>query len=868
MQVMVDIQHTSASDLLITLSSPAGNFVLSQYNGGVFDNYENTIFDPAVLPFPCSGAIPAGAALPGLYVNEATNQSAYYRGVYKPQPGTVFPTSGSAIGTWTIQVLDNAGGDVGTLRRWALIFNRYGAYKDARIGIDINYLNKCGFAGSRMPPPYTGDQGFLGLVGGYPYRILGRRPMNNQAYFYSLIQNSKTASDTKITFQERLPDGSSPSPFEYNLNTPVGQFAFGSVMTLPQQMGNYSVTTSLFQRGDLFSSRLDNTKTATVALTPGTLGYDAGVAAQTYNNPLNDCEAIVVGLAQDQTLTSVDVWEGTNVELEATNSSARVEVKVWDANSGTPGAQLLSTGVRSLPVQGGKWVSYDFTPPVVLPAGRYAFGICTTVAPTTGGVGLGLDQQGSAYDINGLYSRDYQVGIEFFSTNNGSAWTAEFLRQFGGKMIRPNFILGSDVGVIAILNPPASLPSSFAPRVRFGSFANHPQLPNTVTIGKVSITNNATNSQVYYSERRVWLQNAPYTADVDFDNFSVPSSGSYTIKAWIERADDENLTNNSYSRQYVKAFAPIVVSHRGIDASVRHQIESAMQAMGQQARFVDRSVNNQLPTDGQVLWVGTLSQSEAAAARDFVKAGNSFMILPTKDFAGDVLSNVFSAVSTASERSQVTATMSKVLSAPRPVFGLSPEMEAMVQRGNTGATILSKDPAQREAGSAQLLGSLIELQNRLATIQRMPDVDISSRPMSFTSSDDVIVEGLRFGDLSVAQLVARKSLAPRPVVESIVNPDEFELTANYPNPFNPTTNMAYNLPKDAQVTVRVYDMLGRLVSTLVNANQTTGKYIVSWNGQNGEHEVMPSGIYLYRMDASPVDGSASFTASRKMVLTK
>jgi hypothetical protein len=64
MQVMVDIQHTSASDLLITLSSPAGNFVLSQYNGGVFDNYENTIFDPAVLPFPCSGAIPAGASRP------------------------------------------------------------------------------------------------------------------------------------------------------------------------------------------------------------------------------------------------------------------------------------------------------------------------------------------------------------------------------------------------------------------------------------------------------------------------------------------------------------------------------------------------------------------------------------------------------------------------------------------------------------------------------------------------------------------------------------------------------------------------------------------------------------------------------------
>ncbi|MBL0173765.1 MAG: T9SS type A sorting domain-containing protein [Ignavibacteria bacterium] len=870
MQVMVDIQHTAASDLLITLQSPIGNFVLSQYNGSVYDNYENTIFDPVVNPMPCSGSVPAGSALPGIYVNEATNQTAYFRGVYRPQPGTVFPTGGSPIGTWTIQVLDNAGGDVGVLRRWALIFNRYGFYKDVRIGWDINYRNKCGQPGSRMPSPFTDDQTMLSLPGFYPVRTLGYRPLGGSVYLGTLIQNSKTASETQVTYQQRFPDNSTPAPAAYNLNLPLGQFVLGNIIMLPTQTGNFRVTTSLYQRGDLFSSRLDNTDAVNTALTPGSLGYDGGTSAQTYNNPLNDCEANVFALAQEQMLTSIDVWQGTNVELEPANSAARVEVKVWDASSGAPaGIELYTTGPRSLPVQGGKWVSYDFTPPVTLPAGTYAFGICASVAATTGGVGLGLDQEGSPFDINGLYSRYYNTGVEFFSQNNGGTWSPEFLRQFGGKMIRPNFVTGSDVGVIAILNPPASLPSSFTPRVRFGSFANHPLLPNAVTFGKVSITNNATNAQVYYSERRVWLQNAPYIADVDFDNFSVPSSGSYTIKAWIERADDENLINNSYSRQYVKAFAPIAVSHRGtLDASLRNTIETSMNAMGLQARFVDRTVDGVLPEEGQILWIGTLTTTDATAARAFVKAGNTFMVLPTREFAGDVLSNVFASVATSTEQQAITATASRTLSASRPEFGLTPDLAAMATHGNAAAMILSKDMAERESAGARVSASIVELQNRLAVMQTLPVGDIAARPMGFSSSDDVMVEGLRFGDLTVAQLVARKSIAPRPVVESFVNPDGFELTQNYPNPFNPTTNIAYNLPTDAQVIVRIYDMLGRQVSMLVNSSQTAGKYIVTWNGQNEAREVMPSGIYLYRMDATAIDGSASFSTSRKMILSK
>jgi hypothetical protein len=88
-------------------------------------------------------------------------------------------------------------------------------------------------------------------------------------------------------------------------------------------------------------------------------------------------------------------------------------------------------------------------------------------------------------------------------------------------------------------------------------------------------------------------------------------------------------------------------------------------------------------------------------------------------------------------------------------------------------------------------------------------------------------------------------------------PEEYTLTQNYPNPFNPSTNFTYELSKAGFVSVKVYDLLGREVATLVNEFKPAGSYPATWNAAG-----FGSGIYFCKMQ------SGSFTATKKMILMK
>jgi hypothetical protein len=85
----------------------------------------------------------------------------------------------------------------------------------------------------------------------------------------------------------------------------------------------------------------------------------------------------------------------------------------------------------------------------------------------------------------------------------------------------------------------------------------------------------------------------------------------------------------------------------------------------------------------------------------------------------------------------------------------------------------------------------------------------------------------------------------------------FELQQNYPNPFNPATIINYSLPSRSSVSLKVYDVLGREVKSLVNATQEAGSYTVSFNGTG-----LASGLYVYTLEAG------SFKVSKKMMLMK
>ena len=97
---------------------------------------------------------------------------------------------------------------------------------------------------------------------------------------------------------------------------------------------------------------------------------------------------------------------------------------------------------------------------------------------------------------------------------------------------------------------------------------------------------------------------------------------------------------------------------------------------------------------------------------------------------------------------------------------------------------------------------------------------------------------------------------------NVVNVDangvnEFKLNQNYPNPFNPSTNIEYSLPVSGNVSLVVYDNLGKEVARLVNENKVAGNYNVEFDASN-----LPSGIYFYKLT------SGKFSETKKMILLK
>jgi hypothetical protein len=99
-------------------------------------------------------------------------------------------------------------------------------------------------------------------------------------------------------------------------------------------------------------------------------------------------------------------------------------------------------------------------------------------------------------------------------------------------------------------------------------------------------------------------------------------------------------------------------------------------------------------------------------------------------------------------------------------------------------------------------------------------------------------------------------------------PLDFDLFQSYPNPFNPSAKIEYALPVRGSVILKIYNLLGVEVRTLVDATQTAGQHAVTWDGKDNLGRDMASGIYLYRLEAKPEAGSENFTMSRRMVLMR
>ncbi len=117
--------------------------------------------------------------------------------------------------------------------------------------------------------------------------------------------------------------------------------------------------------------------------------------------------------------------------------------------------------------------------------------------------------------------------------------------------------------------------------------------------------------------------------------------------------------------------------------------------------------------------------------------------------------------------------------------------------------------------------------------------------------------GLSLSDIQMDNVLLEKSKLNIRNFKGSSIPLEYSLEQNYPNPFNPTTTIRYQIPKDGLVTLKVYDILGAEVSTLINEEMVAGKYEVNFDAG-----ALASGVYIYRLNVN------DFVNVKKMVLVK
>ena len=98
--------------------------------------------------------------------------------------------------------------------------------------------------------------------------------------------------------------------------------------------------------------------------------------------------------------------------------------------------------------------------------------------------------------------------------------------------------------------------------------------------------------------------------------------------------------------------------------------------------------------------------------------------------------------------------------------------------------------------------------------------------------------------------------------DDMLSPQTYALHQNYPNPFNPETSISYDLASEGLVSIKIHDLRGTLIKTLVNDVQPSGYKTIKWDGTNDRGQKVSAGLYLYRIYAE------GFTDTKKMALLK
>ena len=164
--------------------------------------------------------------------------------------------------------------------------------------------------------------------------------------------------------------------------------------------------------------------------------------------------------------------------------------------------------------------------------------------------------------------------------------------------------------------------------------------------------------------------------------------------------------------------------------------------------------------------------------------------------------------------------------------------------------------------SSEINNKGFEIQREYSNSNTWKDIDFlggngtTTQKNSYTYIDPILPPGKYLYRLK--QIDFNGSFEYSNIVEiEVIAPDKYELNQNFPNPFNPSTRISFQIPGQYFVSLKIYNMLGEEVATLVNEKKSAGKYNVHFNAS-----ALPSGVYFYQLSAG------NFTQTKKMILLK
>jgi hypothetical protein len=141
----------------------------------------------------------------------------------------------------------------------------------------------------------------------------------------------------------------------------------------------------------------------------------------------------------------------------------------------------------------------------------------------------------------------------------------------------------------------------------------------------------------------------------------------------------------------------------------------------------------------------------------------------------------------------------------------------------------------------------------------------SALPASYVSNITIDKNGNKWFAVVPGGLAVFKEggiAAVKKIVDENCGPENFVLKQNFPNPFNPETEISYKIPVPQTVTLSIFDMTGRLVRTLVHERKNSGHHSIRWNGRDNDGNIVSSGVYLYRIKTE------EFCMTRKAILVR